>query len=233
MTGSPGHDDRKAAHDLPRLALLAGLDPAVSAAFCLDLAPVTARPGQVLIEQGEVSDQVYFVFSGRLLGQLVSENGREIAFAEILPGSQFGEIAALDGLPRSITVSAVEDCRLGVIAGAAFRRWCEAEPALALALARDLAARNRRLTERIFGLVAHDVETRVRLFLSRLAQAAGELKTGGVVRGAPSHDEIATFVGANREAVSRAIARLAAAGALDSGRRRIVIRDVEALMNGL
>ncbi|WP_322890868.1 MULTISPECIES: Crp/Fnr family transcriptional regulator [unclassified Yoonia] len=219
--------------DSVRLSLLVGLSPAVEARFHAELSTVTFRSGKVVVEQGERSDQVYFVLSGRLLGQLVSESGREIAFTEILTGSHFGEIAALDGMPRSITVSAIEDSRLGMIGGEAFRRWLQAEPKLALALAGDFAARNRRLTERIFGLVTHDVESRVRVFLSRLAQDTGELKQGGVLRKAPSHDEIATFVGANREAVSRAIARLTAEGTLESGRRKIVIRDVDALLSDL
>jgi CRP-like cAMP-binding protein len=220
-------------HDAQQFSLRAGLSDAVVARFRAELFTIAVRPGQIVVDQGERSDQVYFVLSGRLIGQLVSENGREIAFTEIVVGSQFGEIAALDGMPRSITVSAIDDCRLGVLSGAAFMRWLQAEPELSLALARDLAARNRRLTERIFGLVAHDVEARVREFLSQLAQRAGELKPGGILRGAPSHEEIATFVGANREAVSRVIARLAAEGTLESGRRRIVIKDVDALLPSL
>jgi CRP-like cAMP-binding protein len=213
--------------------LLSDLSPQAHADFRKELSWFTVNPGRIVIEQGERSDQVYFVLSGRLLGQLVSENGREIAFTEIRAGSHFGELAALDGHPRSITVSAIEEAQLGRIGGSAFRRWLQAEPTLALALARDLAARNRRLTERIFGLVAHDVEKRVRAFLTRMAQGAGELKPGGVLRSAPTHDEMATFVGANREAVSRVIARLSAEGVVESGRRRIVIHDVDALLDGL
>ncbi|MCU0826888.1 MAG: Crp/Fnr family transcriptional regulator [Tabrizicola sp.] len=232
MPGTQEADPDGARHAV-RFALLSDLSPQAHADFRKELSWLAVRPGQVVIEQGERSDQVYFVSSGRLLGQLVSENGREIAFTEIRAGSHFGELAALDGQPRSITVSAIDEAHLGRVGGAAFQRWLRAEPALALALARDLAARNRRLTERIFGLVAHDVEKRVRAFLTRMAQGVGELKPGGVLRSAPSHDEIATFVGANREAVSRVIARLAAEGVIESGRRRIVIQSVDALLDGI
>jgi CRP-like cAMP-binding protein len=97
----------------------------------------------------------------------------------------------------------------------------------------DLAERNRRLTERIFALVAHDVDKRVRALLSRLAQRAGQLKPGGVLSPAPTHHAMAAYVGANREAVSRVIARLAADGVIETGRRRIAFRDIDALLRGL
>lgn len=99
-------------------------------------------------------------------------------------------------------------------------------------LALDLASRNRLLTERVFGLVVHDAETRLRLYLSRLAQDQGQLRTGGVLEPAPTRDDMARYVGVNREAVSRMIARLTRAGVIDSARRRIVIRQPTQLVQG-
>ncbi|MGC9368764.1 MAG: Crp/Fnr family transcriptional regulator [Paracoccaceae bacterium] len=221
------------APDLPSLSLLSGLDAATRAAFAADLQPISMQPGQVVVEQGDRSDDVYVVFSGRLLGVLLSTEGKEIAFAEIGPGQYFGEITALDGRERSITVSAATKSRLGVMRAVAFRRWMAREPRIAQNLALDLAERNRRLTERIFALVAHDVDKRVRALLSRLAQRAGQLKPGGVLSPAPTHHAMAAYVGANREAVSRVIARLAADGVIETGRRRIAFRDIDALLRGL
>ena len=95
------------------------------------------------------------------------------------------------------------------------------------------AHRNRLMTERIFGLVVHNVDQRLRVLLSRLAQANGQLRRGGVLYPAPTHDALASYVGANREAVSRVLARLSAEGIIGTGRRRITFLDIEALLAGL
>ena len=221
------------AGDLPSLSLLSGLDAATRAEFAADLQSILIQPGQIVVEQGDRSDDVYVVLSGRLLGLLLSAGGKEIAFAEIGPGQYFGELTALDGRERSITVSAATRSRLGVMRAVAFRGWMTREPRIAQNLAFELAERNRRLTERIFDLVVHDVDTRVRVLLSGLAQRAEQLKPGGVLSPAPTHHAMATYVGANREAVSRVIARLAADGVIETGRRKIAFRDIDALLKGL
>lgn len=213
--------------------LLEGLAPSSSEAFLSDMTVTTYQPGQIVVEQGETTDAFYLVLSGRLVGQLVSDSGKEVAFTEIGPGRHFGELAALDGQPRSITISASEQSRLGEMRASIFRAWVEKEPKIGLNLALALAESNRRLTERIFGLVVHDVDKRVRALLSRQAQMSGELKPGGVLQPALSHDEMATYVGANREAVSRVIARLASEGIVESGRRKIILKDIGGLLTGL
>lgn len=224
---------RPVAAELVRASLLSGLDPAVLASVAREMTVMAVAPGQIVVAQGERTDDVYFVLSGQLLGLLLSDGGKEIGFTRIGAGRYFGEIAALDGRPRSITVSAAEDCRLGVMRAQTLLDLMRDQPVVAVNLARDLADRNRMLTERIFGLVVHDVDKRVRVQLSRLAQQSGQLKAGGVLNPAPSHDEIATFVGANREAVSRVLARLASEGIIETGRRRIGFNDIEALVAGL
>jgi CRP-like cAMP-binding protein len=104
-------------------SLLAGLSPHELASFLSELRKVRVEAGQIVIIQNEWTNQVYFVFSGRLLGQLNSENGRGISFTQISAGNYFGELAALDDSPRSITVSAIEKSQLGVMSGRDFRRW--------------------------------------------------------------------------------------------------------------
>ncbi|MFC2968193.1 Crp/Fnr family transcriptional regulator [Acidimangrovimonas pyrenivorans] len=219
--------------EIAGFALLAGVPEASLRRFAADLKPLTVAPGQVVIEQGELSREVYFVFSGRLLGLLLSPEGREVAFSDLGPGRYFGEIAALDGQPRSLTISAVTQSRLGRLEAETFRDWMVREPVIGQNLALTLAERNRVLSERIFGLVVHDVDKRVRILLSRLAQARGELRPGGRLKPAPTRDQMATYVGANREAVSRAIARLSAEGIIETGRQSVTFRDIQALLDGL
>ncbi|MCE8510435.1 Crp/Fnr family transcriptional regulator [Ruegeria pomeroyi] len=215
------------------VSLLAGLETEVLAEFADDLELVTVYTGQTVMEQGETSTEMYVVVRGRLVGLLLSPNGKEVAFTEITSGRYFGELSALDGRPRSLTISAAETTVLARMPAQRLLDWMAREPRLAHNLAIDLAERNRALTERVFGLVVHDVDKRVRALLIQQAQAAQQLKPGGVLDPSPTHDVIANYIGATREAVSRVMARLAAAGVIETGRRRLEIADIEQLFEGL
>ncbi len=218
---------------LSKVSLLAGLDPQDLQRFADDLDSMTVNTGQTVVEQGETSTEMYVVLSGRLVGLLLSPNGKEVAFTEITAGRYFGELAALDYRPRSLTISAAEPTVLGRMSADRLLAWMAEAPRLARNLAIDLAERNRALTERVFGLVVHDVDKRVRAFLLQQAQIEHQLKPGGVLDPCPTHDVIANYIGATREAVSRVMARLAATGVIETGRRRLEILDIDRLFEGL
>ena len=90
-----------------------------------------------------------FIVAGRLRIVNFAASGREVAYAMIEAGSHVGELAALDGEPRSASVEALDDC---LIAGAAERpvpRAAAAHGQLAVALLKNLARIIRRTDERI------------------------------------------------------------------------------------
>lgn len=218
---------------LSAMSLFEGLEVETVHSFAKDLSLSWVSPGQTVVEQGEKTDDVHFVLSGRLLGLLMSAQGREVSYTEIKAGHYFGELSALDGRPRSITVSAANKTQLGTLPAAAFRKWMAREPQIAHNLTIDLAERNRRLTERVFELVVHDVDKRVRVMLSRMAQDNQQLKNGGVLEPSPTHDGIATYIGATREAVSRVMARLSSEGAIKTERRRITFLDLDMFLGNI
>jgi CRP-like cAMP-binding protein len=224
------HDDLP---DLSQVSLFAGLGAQTTRRLAQDMHIISVSAGRIVVEQGELSQDVYVVLSGRLIGLMLSSTGRELAFTEIGPGNYFGEIAALDGQPRSITISAAVPSRLARLSGEALRRWLREEPGIAANIARDLASRNRVLTDHIFGLVVHDVDKRVRILLSRLAQERKQLVPGGMLSPAPTHEAMATRIGANREAVSRVISRLNREGIIEAGRKKIVLRNIDSLLHHL
>jgi CRP/FNR family cyclic AMP-dependent transcriptional regulator len=221
------------ASDLSRITLFRGLDKDLPVRLAAETTALTVQAGEIVIEQGDHSTDVYFVLSGGLIGILLSEAGKEITFTDINVGSYFGELSALDGRPRSITISAATRSLLARVSAESFQSWFEHVPGIARNLAIDLSDRNRMLTERIYGLVVHDVRDRVRLLLSRVARSRGQLFHDGVLFPAPTHEAIAAHVGANREAVSRVIARLSREGVIAASRQRIVVRNIAALTDGL
>ena len=186
--------------------------------------------GRLIMQHGDQTTEVFFLISGSAIGQLVAETGRQILFTEITAGEHFGELAALDGGERSITISASTDCVVATLTKADFHEVLLAYPQVGINLATELGARLRRMNERVFGLVMHDVETRVGIRLLQLAQRQEQLIPDGEISDAPTHEGLASFIGSNREAVSRAIARFSKAGIIDTGRKQIVIRDLDRLL---
>lgn len=211
------------------LPLFQGLSQAALDRVRSDFVPRRLGAGSTLFEKGDPGDGVYILLSGQLNGHVISTTGRELVLTTILPVRLFGELAVLDDLPRSLTISAVADSGLLHMPDGRFRKMLETEPRIALNLAAELGRRNRALNARVFGLFMHDVETRLCELLLRMAREAGQCHPGGVLEAAPTHEAIAAQVGANREAVSRAMSRLAGLGLIEARRRRIVLHDIKAL----
>ncbi len=111
----------------------------------------------------------------------------------------------------------------------AFRDSLLAQPIIALNLATELCHRLRNKNEQMFGLVMQDVEARLRLLLLQLARESGQVRTHALLRPAPTQEALAARIGANREAVSRALSRLKRLGLIGTSRRNIVIRNIDAL----
>ncbi|MCA8879173.1 MAG: Crp/Fnr family transcriptional regulator [Rhodobacteraceae bacterium] len=187
----------------------------------------------VVCERGSRGCDVFLVLSGELAGIVTSLGGKEVMTDWFRRGDLFGELAALDGGGRVRSVRALCTTEVGRLPESAFNAWLAENPQAMRNLLADVAGRVRGMTDRLFELSVHDVETRVRLFLVRALIEAGQLEDGGALDPAPSHNMIAAMVGANREAVSRAVSRFHRAGLIESGRLRIVVRDVRGLEAGI
>jgi CRP-like cAMP-binding protein len=189
---------------------------------------MSARNGKALVSLGAHSDSVYIVLKGRVRVTLYSLAGREVILRSLGEGALFGELAAIDGQPRSATIVALSSCTLAAIDAAAFRDAVAADPESTLWLARRLAAQVRDLTERVFELNALRVSSRLHCELLRLcAEAGGE--TDVLIDPAPTHADLAARIGTHREAVTREMGDLADRGILTQERRRITVPDTRAL----
>lgn len=185
-----------------------------------EIATIRSYPKRMLlIQEGDHSDQLYVVLSGRLKVYLADSEGKEIVIDTLGPGQCFGEMA-LEGEPRSASVVTVERCKLAVIERPNFKRFLAANPDAAYALIMTLVHRARTLTRTIASLALFDVYGRVaRLLLDNATEAHGRLVVGERL----SQQEIARRVGASRETVSRIITDLREGGHIDVENDRIVI----------
>lgn len=181
------------------------------------------QQGQIVFDRDASERDLMFVQSGALMAVYWTEDGRELGFSRMGAGSYLGEVAALDNGPRSVSVYARDAAEVLILEQASFLWLLDEVPELRAQVMRDLVGRIRDLTERMSMLLTRSVQQRVCGFLARRALETGQLKEDGVVAGALTHAEIANMIGANREAVSRAISALGKAGVIEAARQRIRI----------
>ncbi|WP_342069612.1 Crp/Fnr family transcriptional regulator [Yoonia algicola] len=216
-----------------KLPLFAGLKPADLDSIPLSVSEQHLVPWQTIIDQDDASYDLYFLLSGSLLAVFWTTQGREIVFSRFPIGSYFGELAAFDGVPRSLAVVAKTDATVLTMTRSSFLHLFNEVPLLRERITKNLVDRIRTLTERNMEMTTLSVEQRVRKYLLRLAIEEGKLSKGAVIENAPTHAEIAGSVGANREMVSRSISKLVKGGVIKSARQKIEILDPEALSHEL
>ena len=172
---------------------------------------------------------VYLIVSGRVRVTTYSAAGRQVTFRDFGAGEHFGEVAAIDGMPRSADVIALQSTLLASMPPTAFRDLLREEPAVADRLLRDFAGLVRRLSERVIDLSTLGVHQRLHAELLRLVRAAGISGNSARLDPAPRHAELASQVSTYREQVTRELSALVKAGVLGKDGRALVVRDVARL----
>jgi CRP/FNR family cyclic AMP-dependent transcriptional regulator len=158
----------------------------------------------ILVHEGDKSDQLYVVLSGKLRVFLSDGEGKEITIDILGPDQYFGEMA-LEGEPRSASVMTTEASRLSVLERPEFRQFFATNPEAAYWLYIALVRRARNLTKSVGSLALLDVYGRVaRLLLDNATGEPGCLVVGERI----TQQEIAKRVGASRETVSRILTDL-------------------------
>ena len=170
------------------------------------------------------------MLSGRVKVSTLTEDGKEVVLAFRGPGDLLGELAAIDGEPRSATVEAIEPAEAIAIAAAGFRSFLITHPEVSVLLLQMLSRRLRDADRVRVEYGAHDTVGRVAARLVDLVERYGEPVEDGARIGLPlSQEELAGWTGASREAVSKALQTLRAVGWVRTERRRITVLDLEAL----
>ena len=186
--------------------------------------------GATLFQEGDKSETVAYVTHGRVKVSTFTDDGAEVVLALAGPGQLLGELSAIDNQPRSANVTALEPVEVIVVLADAFRRFTETHPRFMGALLHMLAARLRDSDRKRVEFGAYDTTGRVAHRLLEMADRFGSDNGNGVdITLALTQDELAGWVGASREAVSKALRVLRERGLVETGRRRVHVCDVEAL----
>ena len=174
----------------------------------------------ILINEGDTTDSLYIVLSGRVKVYAGSDDGREVVLTEYGPGEYFGELS-LDGEKRSASIKALEACSCRVVQGAELRQFLADHPDFAMHLTRKLIRMARRLTEQVRSIALQDVYGRMVRVLTDLSDPAGEER---VLRHKLTQQDIADRIGSSCEMVNRVMKELTAGGYITQRDGRLVIR---------
>jgi CRP/FNR family cyclic AMP-dependent transcriptional regulator len=189
------------------------------------------RRGEVLFHEGDPGDALFVVASGAVKVVVPSEDGEEAILATLRRGDFLGELALLDGAPRSASAVALEPTETLALPREQFLSLVATEPAIRDALMASLAGELRRLTTHVAELHFLDLTGRLAARLSRLAEEHGEPMPDGAVRlDAPlTQSDLAAMIGATRQSVNKLLGEFEADGLLRIERDSIVVPDMDRL----
>ena len=185
--------------------------------------------GEIIFAQGDEGNSLYGVASGRVRISASGSGGQEVFLNIMEPGDTFGEIAVMDGLPRTAAATALDQATLIVIKRRDFLQLIEREPKLALHLLKLLCERLRWTSELVEESAFLTGPARLAKRLLILASLHGRSVEVGKLELRISQSELARFLGISRQIVNQHLSDWRKRGWVELGRSRIVIRNAEAL----
>jgi CRP-like cAMP-binding protein len=186
--------------------------------------------GCVMLHRGDDSAGVLVLLEGRVKIAAATADARDAVLGFRGPGDLVGELGAIDGGRRSADVAALEPVVALALAASDFQRLVVDRPGIGRAVLRVVAGRQRQADSDLATLGAHDVLGRVTRRLLELCERYGSTSSDGVAITLPlTQEELAGWTGSSREAVSKALNTLRGLGWIETHRRELVVRDLDAL----
>jgi CRP-like cAMP-binding protein len=208
---------------LARTELFGGIDEAARRRIAEHVSERIVERGQCVFTQDEPGDRMYVLADGAVKLFVASRDGGIVELVRHRPPATFGEVALLDGGPRSASAEAVERSTLLVVTRAELLHLLRAEDQVAEALLRTLGTIVRRTTRQVSDLVFLDLQGRIaRRLLALAAEDDGPVRARRVTQA-----ELATMVGGARQTVNQALRSLESRGYIraDGGSFEILDRE--------
>ena len=225
-------DTQSMSDALAGVPLFAGLDEEGLASLVRGMRIRRFRRSETVFHVGDPGDALFVVMSGSIKITLPADTGDEAILATLRPGDFFGELALLDGAPRSATAVAIEPTETFILARDRFRELIATEPVMREALLATMAAEVRRLTHHVEELHFLDITGRLASRLARLADEPGAVVSqDGSVRlpGPLTQGDLAAMIGCTRQSVNKLLGMFTDDGLIRLERDRIVVLDLDGL----
>ena len=187
------------------------------------------KPGEIFYTPESASEKLFILKKGRVRIFRQSD-GRELTLAEIEPETIFGEMALTAQRLRSSYAQAIEPSILISMSREELEHIIEENPQVGNRLVHLLSERLRSYESRMEDITLKDIHARLASLILLLCEGEGVMTPQNIkIPHHYTHERLGTMIGANREAVTRAFAKLQDEGAVELRRRLIHISDIEAL----
>ncbi|MGB7567582.1 MAG: Crp/Fnr family transcriptional regulator [Chitinivibrionales bacterium] len=211
--------------------LFAGLSARDLTAICRVMIHKRFEAGEVIVHEDDEEGRTFFIIvSGLVNVTVMTSEGKNAVLATLKRGDFFGEMALLDGEPRSASVIAARQCDLFLLYRRVFIDILQRFPKIAIQLIIEMSYRLRRANRHINTLSMMSVYGRVADVMLRLAKEQGRrVSTMVVIPNRPTHQLIADMAGTSRETVSRIISQLQKKHYIAIDGKNLVILDEKKL----
>jgi CRP/FNR family transcriptional regulator, cyclic AMP receptor protein len=184
------------------------------------------KRGTTIFKKGDAGTELIAILSGTVKISAPAADGREVVFNQIREGEIFGEIALLDGRPRTADALAVSDCEFMVIGRREFMAFLGEQPEFAFKVIEVLCARLRRTSEQVEDLIFLDLPKRLAKAVLRLVYEAGGAWPRKI---SVTQRELSQLIGMSRESTNKQLRSWALTGWIRIERGCIVVLTPEAL----
>jgi CRP-like cAMP-binding protein len=208
---------------LRQVELFSAIDDGVLMQIAAVARPRDYDRGELLFVEGEQGDALLVIVSGSVTVFRTSADGERAALTVLEPPEVLGEIALLDGAPRSASVEATEATLVLALSRAEFFSLLRNQPTVLEPLMRQLGQMVRRLTEQAADHVFLDLAGRVAKSLLRLANG------GSPPVVAITQSRLAEMSGGTRQSVNQVLGGFAQRGLVHLEGRRVLLTDVPGL----
>jgi CRP/FNR family transcriptional regulator, cyclic AMP receptor protein len=214
--------------EIERPDFLASLAPGVAEELLRLGARRRYPSGSTLFLEGDPAHEVFVLLTGDVKVSVGSADGREVILDVVEPGALLGELAVIDGRPRSAAVSALSAVEVLAVAAGTFNEFLDRHPAVLRGLLVGVIERLRIRTRHQLEFGTGDALGRICARLAEIADRYGTVEDGVVTVSSPvSQSDLASWTGLSRVAVVKTLRALRQLGWIDNRGRAIVIRDLD------
>jgi CRP/FNR family cyclic AMP-dependent transcriptional regulator len=185
--------------------------------------------GEIFYTPEDTTENLFILKKGRVR-IFRTAGSRELTLSEIEPGTIFGEMALTAQRIRGAYAQALEPSILITMTRADLEHLMLKKPQVGIRITHLLSERLHSYEERMEDLTLKDIHARLASLILLLCEGEGVMTRQDIkIPHHYTHERLGTMIGANREAVTRAFAKLQDEGAVELRRRLIHVRDIEAL----
>ena len=185
--------------------------------------------GETLVDFEDASTDVYYIVTGEVRVLLRTASGKEVILADLKTGEYFGELAAIDGIPRSANVTALTKADLCIVPASVFREILFSSSVACDKVLKLLAHRVRDGNTRLAEMSIFDLRHRLYSELLRMAHPRPGHAGEKVVSPPPFHHVLAARIGCRREQVTRELSTMVSEGLIEKTRGALVLTKPQVL----